>query len=82
MATFTALRARGHMALFTLYAWALTQRRPLTPRRIAWNRGQALVEYGLILVLIAIVVIAALHFLGGAASNTLKTTGNTLSQNT
>jgi pilus assembly protein Flp/PilA len=41
------------------------------------NRGgQALVEYALILALVAIVVIAALHFLGGAASNTLNNVTN------
>lgn len=36
------------------------------------NKGQALVEYALILALIAVVVILALTFLGGAAKNTLN----------
>ena len=33
--------------------------------------GQAMVEYALILALIAIVVIVALHFLGGSVNNQL-----------
>jgi pilus assembly protein Flp/PilA len=41
--------------------------------------GQALVEYALILALVAIVVIGALHFLGGAASSTLNNVANTVS---
>jgi pilus assembly protein Flp/PilA len=44
----------------------------------AWrNRdGQALVEYALILALVAIAAIAALHFLGQAANNTLQNVAN------
>ncbi len=34
--------------------------------------GQAMVEYALILALIAIVVIVALHFLGGSVKNQLN----------
>ena len=40
------------------------------------KEGQALVEYALILALIAIVVIAALTFLGGAVHNTVKNIAN------
>jgi len=40
------------------------------------EEGQALVEYALILALIAVVVIAALHFLGGDVGNTLNNVGN------
>lgn len=36
------------------------------------REGQAMVEYALILALIAIVVIVALHFLGGSVSNQLN----------
>lgn len=39
--------------------------------------GQALVEYALILALIAVVVIAALHFLGGSVKHQL----NNIAQN-
>jgi pilus assembly protein Flp/PilA len=60
----------------------------LTARLTAWlaarwqalreeREGQALVEYALILALVAIAAIAALHFLGGAAGNSL----NSVSQN-
>jgi pilus assembly protein Flp/PilA len=41
--------------------------------------GQALVEYALILALVAIVVIGALKFLGGSAGNTLNNVANTVS---
>ena len=40
------------------------------------KEGQALVEYALILALIAIVVILALTFLGGAVNNTVKNIAN------
>ena len=42
------------------------------------NEGQGLVEYGLILVLIAIVAIAALLFLGGQVSEILSDVGNSV----
>jgi pilus assembly protein Flp/PilA len=40
--------------------------------------GQGLVEYALILALIAIVVILALQFLGGSINTVLSTTGNSI----
>jgi pilus assembly protein Flp/PilA len=42
------------------------------------KRGQGLVEYALILVLIAIVVIVILTFVGGRVSNTFSTIGSSL----
>ena len=42
------------------------------------KEGQALVEYALILALIAIVVIAALIFLGGAVKNTVNNIGQNI----
>lgn len=45
----------------------------------AWlsNRdGQALVEYALILALVAVAAIALLHFLGNGVSNTLNNVAN------
>ncbi|MBE0466416.1 MAG: Flp family type IVb pilin [Candidatus Desulforudis sp.] len=42
------------------------------------EEGQGLVEYALILVLIAIVVIAALSFLGGKVNETFNNVGTTL----
>ena len=50
----------------------------LVRRLIAWwgdERGQGLVEYGLILVLIAIVAIVALVFLGNTVSTQLSKVG-------
>ena len=44
--------------------------------RLKKKDGQALVEYALILALIAIVVIVALHFLGHAVNNTLNNVAN------
>jgi pilus assembly protein Flp/PilA len=41
--------------------------------------GQGLVEYSLIVALVAIVAIASLQFLGQAASNTLSNAANYLS---
>ncbi len=43
------------------------------------ERGQGLVEYALILVLVAIVVIAALMVLGPIIGNTFSTINNSLS---
>ncbi|MRR06614.1 MAG: Flp family type IVb pilin [Deltaproteobacteria bacterium] len=42
------------------------------------SRGQTLVEYGLLLVLIAVVVIGALTIVGQKANNTYTFIGNTL----
>ena len=42
------------------------------------RKGQSLVEYALILALVAIVVIAALTALGGKTTNTMQTVSNTL----
>ncbi|MEI6207935.1 MAG: Flp family type IVb pilin [Desulfuromonadales bacterium] len=42
------------------------------------EKGQAIVEYALILVLIAIVCIAALKLVGGGANNALSKVGSTL----
>jgi pilus assembly protein Flp/PilA len=40
--------------------------------------GASLVEYALLLALIAVVAIVALHFLGGSVSNTLNTVGGSI----
>jgi len=54
----------------------------IDPMRRAWNRrdelGASLVEYALLLALIAVVAIVALHFLGGAVSNTLNSVGSSI----
>ncbi len=42
------------------------------------RKGQSLVEYALILALVAIVVITALTALGGKASNTMNSVANSL----
>jgi len=50
--------------------------KPLGPE--ASRRGQGLVEYALILVLVAIVVIAALMILGPVIGNAFSTINNSL----
>lgn len=44
------------------------------------KKGQSLVEYALILALVAIVVITALTALGGEASNTMQNVSDTIGQ--
>ena len=46
--------------------------------RLSRGRGQGLVEYALILALIAILVIVALHFLQPGISTTLNNVSNNL----
>ncbi|MCS7224087.1 MAG: Flp family type IVb pilin [Armatimonadetes bacterium] len=51
----------------------------MTIRRLLWEEdGQTLVEYGLLVALIALVVIAALTILGRRIANTFNTVNNTL----
>jgi Flp pilus assembly pilin Flp len=56
--------------------------RVVDPVRNAWNRrdelGASLVEYALLLALIAVVAIVALHFLGGSVANTINNAGSSL----
>jgi pilus assembly protein Flp/PilA len=54
--------------------WLETVKRLLAPKE-----GQALVEYALILALVAIAAIVGLHFLGNAAQNTLNNVANSVS---
>ncbi|NMP24436.1 Flp family type IVb pilin [Sulfobacillus sp. DSM 109850] len=44
--------------------------------------GQALVEYALILALVAVVVIVVLHFLGHSVSHTLNNVGTSINNAT
>lgn len=57
------------------YVWLLSFLAPLKNRK-----GQGLVEYALILVLIAIVVIAAVTLIGERANNTFEKVGSALSK--
>ena len=54
----------------------------INPIRATWNRrdevGASLVEYALLLALIAVVALVALHFLGGSVSNTLNNVGSSI----
>lgn len=43
------------------------------------EKGQGLVEYALIVVLIALAAIVAMQFLGGSVNNTFSNAGQTLS---
>jgi pilus assembly protein Flp/PilA len=47
-------------------------------QRVREREGQALVEYALILALVAVAAIFALRLLGGAAANTLNNVSNTI----
>jgi len=47
-------------------------------RKMRQRKGQSLVEYALILALIAIVVITALTALGGKARNTMQNVSNSM----
>lgn len=49
-------------------------------RILKGSRGQTLVEYGLLLILIAVVVIAAVAVVGQKANNTYSTVSNTMPQ--
>jgi len=52
------------------------------PLRRAWAKreeiGASLVEYALLLALIAVVALVALHFLGGTVANTLNSVGSSI----
>jgi pilus assembly protein Flp/PilA len=50
----------------------------LVPQRKTSARGQTLVEYGLLIALIAVVAIAALLFLGPVVSGLFRDIGNTI----
>ena len=54
--------------------------RMVDPIRNMWTKrdqfGASLVEYALLLALIAVVALVALHFLGGAVNNTLNNVAN------
>ena len=56
--------------------------RMVDPVRGIWNRrdeaGASMVEYALLLALIAVVALASLHFLGGAVSSTFSSVGNSI----
>jgi pilus assembly protein Flp/PilA len=58
----------------------------IDPIRNAWNRrdevGASLVEYALLLALIAVVALVALHFLGGSVANTLNNVGSSVNNPT
>ncbi len=59
--------------LTKMYVWFLTLMAPLKSRK-----GQTLVEYALILVFIAIVIILAATFLGERTSNVYSRVANSL----
>lgn len=65
------------LALYTYLAWRMTE----IKERVRGQRGQGMVEYGLILVLVSLVVVAALLAVGSQLTtifnnivNQLKTT--------
>jgi pilus assembly protein Flp/PilA len=56
--------------------------RMVDPIRNVWNKrdqlGASLVEYALLLALVAVVALVALHFLGGSVNNTLNSVANSV----
>lgn len=60
-----------------VYAWSKSRMTSIATQAKE-EKGQALVEYALILALIAVVVIVALTFLGKTASNTLNNIGQNI----
>lgn len=57
----------------------MRQARPLVPReRMRGERAASLVEYALLVALIAIVCFAAIVFLGDSASTKISSTGNSV----
>jgi pilus assembly protein Flp/PilA len=48
------------------------------PRMRRDESGASLVEYALLLALIAVVALVALHFLGNSVSNTLNSVGDSI----
>ncbi|HZU80404.1 MAG TPA: Flp family type IVb pilin [Acidimicrobiales bacterium] len=56
--------------------------RMVDPVRSLWSRrdelGASLVEYALLLALIAVVAIIALHFLGSSVASTLNSVGSSI----
>jgi pilus assembly protein Flp/PilA len=64
-----------------LWTWSQAQTLAHEAReRLCAERGQALVEYALILVLIAVVVIAMLILLGARVNNVFNFISNAMSQ--
>ncbi|MHB1784477.1 MAG: Flp family type IVb pilin [Acidimicrobiales bacterium] len=63
-----------------LTVWATTIVRTVSTRlRGCGDAGASLVEYALLLALIAVVAVGALVFLGHSVSNTLNTVANNIS---
>ena len=60
--------------------------RMVDPIRNMWTKrdqfGASLVEYALLLALIAVVALVALHFLGGSVNNTLNNVANSVNNPT
>jgi pilus assembly protein Flp/PilA len=65
-----------------LTAWAETWKATLRDALADDERGQGMVEYGLILALVAIAAIVALGFLSGTIQRTFIDTGKALNQPT
>jgi pilus assembly protein Flp/PilA len=61
-----------------LTAWYAAVRRMIAGLRAETEDGQTLVEYGLLLALIAIIVIVALIFLGPIVSQIFQNVGTSL----
>ncbi len=81
----SAIRSRHHERRETVNIVSLVMH-VINPIRATWNRrdelGASLVEYALLLALIAVVALVALHFLGGSVANTLNSVGSSVNNPT
>jgi Flp pilus assembly pilin Flp len=60
-------------------AWLVSRARDIVGRRGAQHEaGASLVEYALLLAMVAIACIVALQFLGGSVANSLNNTGHSI----
>lgn len=66
------------MARWNEFSWRLAAKMAVWKMRLASEKGQTLVEYGLILALIAVVVVGVIMAIGGKLNNVFGTVSNTL----
>jgi pilus assembly protein Flp/PilA len=66
------------LARWNEFSWRLAAKMAVWKMRLTSEKGQTLVEYGLILALIAVVVIGVIAAIGGKLGSIFGTVNNTL----